>query len=151
KFGQIIRQYLPYPTPLSVHGTPDIMWSRQFDPLPQWHDHHIVQKKMKTIAAAADAIVSVRITGDPSKRHKPTIDDELSYEGDGDKHSEQDTIESHLGAFLGGGYGSTGLKTANKIGHYFWGAFDPNEHTSADNLKFLRETIDQNITFWQMS
>ncbi len=55
-----------------------------------------------------------------------------------------------LGAFLGGGYGSTGWKTGNKLGHYFWGAFDPEEHTAADNLAFLRKVVDDQVTFWRL-
>lgn len=75
----------------------------------------------------------------------------MSYQGRGDRHSEADTIEAHLGAFLGGGYGTTGFKTGEKTGHYFWGGFDPQEHTAADNLKWLREAIDAQITFWRMA
>jgi len=60
-------------------------------------------------------------------------------------------IESHLGAFLGGGYGTTGHKPASKQGHYFWGNFKVEEHLAADNLKWLREQINNNITFWKMS
>ncbi len=83
-------------------------------------------------------------------RQRPTINDELSYQGDGDQHSAADTLAAHLGAFLGGGYGSTGYKTRDKKGHYFWGGFDSKEYTAAVGLKFLRDVIDQNITFWKM-
>jgi hypothetical protein len=48
---------------------------------------------------------------------------------------------------LGGGYGTTGYKPGSKLGHYFWGKFDPAEHTAADNLGWLREIIDRDITF----
>jgi hypothetical protein len=84
-------------------------------------------------------------------RKMPTVNDELSYEGKGDKHTEHDTIESHLGAFLGGGYGTTGEKPGSKLGQYFKGCFNPAEHTSADNLKYLREIIDASVTFWKMA
>ena len=30
-----------------------------------------------------------------------------------------------LGAFLGSGYGTMGFKPGNKLGHHFWGKFDP--------------------------
>ncbi len=80
----------------------------------------------------------------------PVVNDELSYEGKGDQHSEQDTIESHLGAFLGGGYASTGEKPGSKLGQYFRGKFDPWEHASADNLAWLRQQIDDHISFWKM-
>jgi len=42
-------------------------------------------------------------------------------------------------------------KPASKQGHYFWGNFKAHEHRAADNLKWLRETIDDNITFWKMA
>ena len=89
--------------------------------------------------------------GGRGRREKPTINDELSYTGAGDRHSEGDTIESHLGAFLGGGSGTTGEKPASKQGQYFRGRFDPGEHKAADNLKWLRETIDSSIAFWKMA
>jgi len=155
RFGQIIRQALPYPTPLSVHASqhPDHgpreatqpAWATAFDTLPPWNDHQIIQRKLKTIPAAADANAR---TG--QRRSKPTINDELSYEGDGDGHSAADTIEAHLGAFLGGGYGSTGHKSGNKLGQYFWGKFDTAEHTAADSLGWLRKSIDAGIPFWRM-
>ena len=151
KFGQAIRHYLPYPTPLSVHASPPLVWAEAFDALPPWNDHQIVQLKLKQIAPAADVMVAAWKGGGNRPRNKPTINDELSYEGEGDRHSEADTVESHLGAFLGGGYASTGYKPGNKLGQYFWGNFDPAEHTSADNLKLLREVIDRNVTFWRMA
>ncbi len=162
-FGQVIQAFLPYPTPLSVHASSSPQggersdalrpaWSSKFDDLPIWNDHQIIQRKLKKIAPAADIGHRTWQNTDGKKpRSKPTINDELSYQGDGDKHEESDTIESHLGAFLGGGYGTTGFKTGNKTGHYFWGKFDPGEHTAADNLKWLRETIDAHVTFWKMA
>jgi hypothetical protein len=151
RFGQIIRQYLPYPTPLSVHTVPQTMWPVKFDELGPWNDHQIIQKKIRNLPDAADAIEYTWQNPDgKGPRNKPTINDELSYEGKGDKHSEQDTIEAHLGAFLGGGYGTTGEKPGNKLGQYFRGCFNPAEHKAADNLKYLREIIDGNVTFWKM-
>jgi uncharacterized protein DUF5060/uncharacterized protein DUF4038 len=152
RMGQTIRQYLPYPTPLSVHSTPRTLWARAFDDLPPWNNHHIIQKKMRKLSDSADTIQNVwRNEGGKGPRNKPTVNDELSYQGEGDRHSEGDTIESHLGAFIGGGYGTTGWKPGNKLGHYFYGGFNPDEHTAADNLKWLREVIDANITFWRMA
>jgi len=152
RFGRIINRFLPYQTPLSVHTVPRTLWPTKFDDLPPWNDHQIIQKKIRNLPDAADAIRQT--WGNPDgkgPRNKPTINDELSYEGKGDKHTEHDTIESHLGAFLGGGYGTTGEKPGSKLGQYFRGRFNPDEHTAADNLKFLRETIDANITFWRMA
>jgi hypothetical protein len=152
RFGSIIRTYLPYPTPLSVHIAGRTGWPGKFDELPAWNDHQIIQKKIRNLSDSADAIRQAwENPGGKGPRNKPTINDELSYEGHGDKHSELDTIESHLGAFLGGGYATTGEKPGNKLGQYFRGRFDPAEHTCADNLKYLREAIDGNVTFWRMS
>lgn len=78
------------------------------------------------------------------------IDDELAYEGAGDGWTEANVIESYLGKFLGGGYGSTGHKSACKIGQYFLGNFNATEYLSANNLKWMREKIDANVTFWKM-
>ena len=152
RFGRIVRRFLPYITPLSVHVTPSVLWSTKFDDLPPWNDHQIVQKKLRNLAEAADVIqFTWQNPKGKNPRNKPTINDELSYQGNGDRHSEGDTIESHLGAFLGGGYATTGEKPANKEGQYFRGNFDPSQHTAADNLKWLREVIDTHITFWRMS
>ena len=152
RFGRIIKQYLPYPTPLSVHTVPRTLWPVRFDELPAWNDHQIIQRKIRNLPDAADAIQHTWQSPDgKSPRNKPTVNDELSYEGKGDKHTEHDTIESHLGAFLGGGYGTTGEKPGSKLGQYFRGRFNPAEHTSADNLKYLREIIDAHITFWKMA
>lgn len=163
RFGQHLREYLPYETPLSVHASqyPDggnkedrnaPAWSARFDELPPWNDHQIIQRKIRTLAPAADIIqLTWKGGGGKGPRSKPTVNDELSYQGEGDKHTEADTLAAHLGAFLGGGYGSTGWKSGNKLGHYFWGKFDPKEHTAAEGLKFLRESIDKHVTFWQMA
>lgn len=152
RFGRIIKGFLPYETPLSVHTVPKTLWPRKFDELPEWNDHQIIQKKIRNLPDAADAIqVTWRNPKGKGPRNKPTINDELSYEGKGDKHTEGDTIESHLGAFLGGGYGTTGEKPGSKLGQYFRGRFNPNEHKAADNLKFMREVIDANIKFWKMA
>lgn len=150
-FGRAIRRWLPYPTPLSVHTVPQTLWPSAFDALPPWHDHQIIQKKLRTLGPSADAIQSVWQNPGGQPRRKPTVNDELSYQGHGDQHSQQDTIESHLGAFLGGGYGSTGYKSAQKLGQYFWGRFDPSEHSAAASLRWLRTVIDAQITFWQMA
>jgi hypothetical protein len=160
RLGAAMKSYLPYPTPLSVHASmhPDKgpkkpeepAWATRFDALPPWNDHQIIQRKLRTIATSADAIGRTWQPPGGSPRNKPTVNDELSYQGAGDKHSESDTLESHLGAFLGGGYASTGEKRGNKLGHYFWGKFVPEEHSAAEGLKFLRESIDANVTFWKM-
>ena len=152
RFGQVIRGYLPYPTPVSVHNTPRRGWAVAFDELPPWNDHQITQKKVKQIAPAADNIQQTWANAEGTgPRNKPTINDELSYQGAGDGHSEGDTIESHLGAFLGGGYGSSGEKPGDKLGQYFWGEFDAAEHSAVVHLGWLREAIDAHVTFWKMA
>ena len=153
RFGRIIQQFLPYETPLSVHASGHGRWSAAFDTLPDWNDHIIIQRKLRHLAPSADIIKKARRTPDDDlgPRRKPVINDELSYQGAGDEHDENDTIEAHLGAFLGGGYATTGYKTGSKVGHYFDGGFDPDEHTAADNLRWLRRQIDDRITFWKMA
>ncbi len=152
RFGQLLREVLPYPTPLSVHTVPNTRWPEEFDTLPPWNDHQVIQLKLRRLAPAAEVIQQVWSNRDGRRsRLKPTVNDELSYQGGGDRHTEGDTIEAHLGTFLGGGYGTTGFKPGNKLGHYFWGKFDPREHTAADNLGWLRRVIDAHITFWRMA
>ena len=144
-FGRILREHLPYPMPVSIHARPRD-WYRELNRQPAWHDHVIIQKKLKALNEAADWVSRNHAIGGGV----PVIDDELAYEGKGDGWSEADVIESHLGAFLGGGYGTTGHKPAAKQGHYFWGHFKAEEHHAADNLKWLREQIDTNIRFWKL-
>ena len=146
RFGRTLRRFLPYPTPLSVHASARD-WHAELKTTPSWNSHVIIQQKIKKLPIATDWIRRNHLIGD----NIPVIDDELAYEGAGDGWSEEDVIESHLGAFLGGGYGTTGHKPANKKGHYFWGAFDASEHLAADNLAWLRQTIDENIPFWRMA
>lgn len=152
RFGRIIGEFLPYPTPVSVHASPGPLWPRAFDELPPWSSHQIIQRKLRELHTSADVIEGIwRNPEGKGPRTRPTINDELSYQGEGDKHSEGDTIESHLGAFLGGGYGTSGYKSGNKLGHYFWGKFDVSEHTAAPHLQWLREVIDREVTFWRMT
>jgi len=145
RFGGTMRQFLPYPTPMSIHARPRD-WYTELNATPPWHDHVIIQQKIKKLPVAANWVARNHAIGG----RVPVIDDELAYEGAGDGWSEEDVIEAHLGAFLGGGYGTTGHKPANKQGHYFWGHFQASEHRGADNLAWLRRMIDEDITFWRM-
>jgi len=146
RFGRTLRGFLPYPTPMSVHASARD-WYAELNTTPPWNDHVIIQQKLKKLPEAADWVARNHLIGG----HRPVIDDELAYEGAGDGWSEEDVIEAHLGAFLGGGYGTTGHKPANKKGHYFWGSFKASEHLAADNLGWLRKVIDENVTFWRMA
>ena len=143
--GTALRKLLPYPTPISVHGRP-ADWTRSLNTQPPWHDHVILQGKIRTLDPSADFIARNVARGG----NCPVVNDELGYEGRGDRFSRDDVIEGHLGAFLGGGYGTTGWKPASKKGHYFWGAFKPAEHTAAAHLAWLRKAIDEHVTFWKM-
>ena len=145
RLGRIMRQALPYPTPISVHASARD-WHMELNTTPPWNDHVIIQRKIKKLPIAADWLARNHVLGGQI----PAIDDELAYEGAGDGWSEEDVIESHLGAFLGGGYGTTGHKPGNKKGHYFWGNFKASEHRVVDNLGWLRQVIDENVTFWRM-
>ncbi len=145
RFGTAMRQCLPYPAPMSIHARPRD-WYEELN-AGRWRDHVILQQKLKHLAVSADWIARNYTLGG----RVPVINDELAYEGAGDGWSEADVIAAHAGAFLGGGYGTTGHKPANKQGHYFWGNFKAEEHLAADNLQWLREQIDRDIPFWKMS
>lgn len=149
--AKIIRSFMAYPNPLSVHSSSNKVngvWPVSLNTNPAWNSHVINQKKIRNISSAADYIKASYINGGADK---PGIDDELGYEGAGDKFSEADVIEGHLGAFIGGGYGSTSHKSGNKLGQYFGGNFNAEIHSASDNLLWLRENIDQNIHYWKMA
>lgn len=144
--GKTLRQVLPYPTPVSVHSNTG-PWPADLNTQPPWNDHVIIQHKLKKIARAADAVAEGYALGGACM---PVVNDELAYEGAGDGFSTEDVVEGFLGAFLGGGYGSTGCKPSNKKGQYFWGRFNAKEHAAAVPLGWLRKTIAARITFWKM-
>jgi hypothetical protein len=141
--GETLRRHLPFANPVSVHSNTG-NWNTDLN--GDWHDHTIIQWKLKTIAGAADAAARNIERGGG----KPVVNDENAYEGDGDRFSEGDTIEGCLGTFLGGGYPTTGEKYGNKLGQYFWGGFDPQRHKASDNLKVLRWYADEHTSFWRM-
>ncbi len=144
-FGETLRRYLPYPTPVSVHSTSRELWNPALN--GDWCDHATIQKKLKDLSDSANYIARA-FAAFPGH---PVINDENSYQGRGDGHSEADTIEAIFGSFMGGGYATTGEKPKNKQGQYFHGHFDPKQHSAADNLKFLVDYINANITFWQLA
>lgn len=144
-FGQIIKQYLPYPTPLSVHPNTGTGWQTGLNTTPMWADHKIIQSKDKTLASGAGPITS---NYNVTPANMPVFNDETGYEGAGDNFSEADIIEGHMGVLSGGGYPCTGYKPIPKEGQYFQGGFNATEHAACDNLKYMREVIDANMTFW---
>jgi hypothetical protein len=147
-FGNILQSYLPYTTPVSVHQGDNSVWSSTLNSTPSWNDHAEFQNKIRDLSDAADRFNDSFIN---AGSNKPVVDDELGYQGSGDGFSEADIIEGQLGAFIGGGYGTTGFKNVAKNDQYFWGHFDASTHTASDNLAWLRQRIDQNVSFWKMS
>ena len=146
KFGYAMQELLTYENPLSVHSNQG-NWSEGLNSMIAWNDHIIIQNKIKKLHSAADyTLLNYWIGGG----NKPVVNDELAYQGAGDGWSEEDVIEAHLGAFLGGGYGSTGYKSGYKLGHYFAGNFSAEEHSAADNLQWLSQVINENISFWHL-
>jgi len=147
KYGYILQKYLPYPTPVSVHINQQD-WIPDLNRIRPWNDHICVQNKLKTLQASADfSRLNYWIGGGD----KPVINDELAYEGAGDGWLENDVIEAFLGAFLGGSYASSGHKTGSKLGHYFIGNVHMNDHKAADNLAWMKSTIEEHIDFWKMT
>lgn len=144
--GVQMRAFMPYPTPLSVHANQHD-WYPELNTTPGWNDHVIVQYKLRTLPEACDLALHNFYMGGGNM---PVVNDELAYQGKGDKWSEADVVEAFLGAFMGGAYASTAYKSGSKLGNYFEGDFDAEEHTAADNLRWMREKIERNVTFWRM-
>lgn len=142
--GTALKNSLAYPVPLSVHGKPGD-WHPELT--GDWFDHLILQRKTTRLHSSFNFMMENQRPGDPM----PLINDEVSYQGAGDGHSELDSLEAIVGAFVGGGYSSTGYKPGQAEGQYVWGEFDAGEHTAADNLLWLRNHIDQHIEFWNMT
>jgi len=147
--GNLMRSYLAYPVPISTHATRG--WDSALN--GTWHDHTIRQGKLPShlanLGACADAILSDYNAGGG----KPGINDENSY--DPNESTEIDTLEGILGSFAGGGYGTTGHKTASKQGGYFWGFHTQGQiwtvHPSLDNLGWMRARIEQYLSFWNLA
>jgi hypothetical protein len=141
--GAALRSFLPHATPISVHGAP-ARWNPALS--GAWHDHVIIQHKLKKLGEAADSAARNFEAGGG----KPVVNDENAYQGAGDKFSEADTVEGCFGTFLGGAYASTGEKYGNKLGQYFWGGFDAEAHSAAPRLGYLRDYVDRSVRFWAM-
>lgn len=145
-FGRKMAALRPYPTPLSVHANQQD-WDPQLNTVSNWNDHAIIQNKLKRVDMAADV---TELNYWKAGGLMPVINDELAYEGAGDNWSEDEVLMAFLGTFLGGGYGSTGDKPGRKLGSYFAGNFSAESHRSSDNLRWLRQVIEEEIGFWDM-
>jgi len=141
--GSYLRSCLAYPAPISVHGSPR-RWRPELN--GSWHDHVIIQYKVKRLPQAADAVLESFSLGGK----KPVVNDENGYQGKGDGFALGDVVEGCLGTFLGGGYPTTGEKFASKKGQYFWGGFDPEKHSATKHLAFLRRFLEANVAFWRL-
>ncbi len=146
QLGGIMRRFLAYPTPLSVHGDSG-NWNTSLNSRPIWSDHAITQLKNYTLDGQARHL---RRNFAFAGSNQPVFNDEAAYEGMGDRVTKSQAITAILGVFAGGGYASTGYKNAKPKGQYFWGNFNADEHTSANNLRWLRQKIDQ-LPFWRLS
>ena len=142
--GEYLRSILAYPIPISTHGLGS--WNPALN--GTWNTHSITQGRFGTIAAAADAMQADLA----SNAGKPALNDEIGY--DPGETPTGDVLEGIVGAFAGGGYATTGHKTGSKTGGYFWGhaalAESISVHPSSDNLGFLRDKIDQHLSFWNL-
>ena len=141
--GETLRAALAEPRPIAVHSNSG-SWDTQLN--GDWHDHVIIQWKLKTLARAADAAARNHDRGG----RKPVCNDENAYEGKGDRFSLEDTVEGCFGTFLGAGYPTTGEKPGSKLGQYFWGGFDATAHTASRHLGYLRRYVEKSVEFWRM-
>lgn len=146
RIGETLRRYLPYPTPLSTHARSG-SWDSALN--GDWNTHAIRQGKFTELGESADAIVEDYRLSDG----KPVINDEAGY--DPGESTTPDVMESMLGTFLGGGYGTTGHKTGSKTGGYFWGHRAVGEtlaeHPSIPLLGFMKRAIEANLEFGRLS
>lgn len=137
--GARLRALLPYPSPISTHGT------GAWDPALNgaWATHSIRQLKADSLRQAATAM----IRDHASNGGKPTVNDENGY--DPGEATTAEVVEGITGTFLGGGYGTTGHKAASKEGGYFWGHAALGQtiaqHPSAAPLGFLRTRVDRHV------
>ena len=141
-FGRTMRGLLPYPTPLSAHAKPRD-WYTELNTNPPWHDHVIIQKKIKKLPTAADWISRNHALGATSPSSTMSSPTKVPVTVGVKPTSSNPTLAPSWAE-------GTALP-ANKKGHYFFGNFKASEHHAADNLLWLRETIDEHVTFWRMA
>ncbi|MCP5094640.1 MAG: DUF5060 domain-containing protein, partial [Chloroflexi bacterium] len=144
--GTELQSYLSLPIPVSTHGLSGT-WESVLN--GNWHDHSIRQGRIHDMSDAANAtIADYNANG-----NKPAVNDESGY--DPSSESVADVVEGITGSFIGGGYGTTGNKTASKQGPYFWGhaAIGGNisDHQSIPSLGYLRDKVNEHIPFWEMT
>lgn len=141
--GRQLQDMLPYPTPLTVHVN---AWERGLNSDPPWYTHMAPWSKETTIAAAADDVIEQRRRG----ARLPIVNDEQSYQGEGDGHSEEDNVAAHVGALVGGAYASGGEKPGWGRGQYRNGDFDADTHSAADNLAWVAGQVNEHVQFWRL-
>lgn len=147
EIGTRLRSYLPYPTPLSVIST--MNWNSGLN--GPWCTHVCIQGKVFGLNDSKDAIVSNRQKGGGI----PCNNDDNGPNGfqneDKGITAEVET-ERILGCFLGAGYSGTGHEISGPgySGPFWTGGFDVTQHTCSRNLKYMRETIDSVVMFWEM-
>ncbi len=150
EIGEQLRQWLPYPTPLSTHGTGSAEWDSDLN--GDWCTHSIRQGKhpehLRNLAVCSQAMIE-----DHNRNgSKPTVNDENAY--DPNESTTLEALQAILGTFGGGGYGTVGHKLASKQGAYFWGysaaGITADKHPSASHLTFLRDKINAYVHFWEM-
>jgi hypothetical protein len=141
--GTEMDGYLPYPTPISTHGTGG--WNSGLN--GSWCTHAILQGKISDLTTAADRIVS----NVSSIGGKPAVNDENGYQGEAPTSNKATTIEGLFGSFMGGGYGTTGEKFASKQGQYFWGNYSTASHSAAPCLGYVAAYITNNVNFRNLS
>jgi len=159
EMGKAMRALLPYPTPLSVHD-----WHGPWNHGKKgeqgvngaWCTHSIRQGKMPKHPETSDMYLCAdgMMQDYSNNQGKPTVNDENGYYGE--EASAEDIAEGVLGTFVGGGYGTTGYRTRDMTqGPYYWGfaaaKTDIAAHPVVHMLRFLRQTVDQHVSFWEMT
>ncbi len=159
EIGTTLRSLLPYPTPLSIHDWHG-PWNRGRSGMTgingDWCTHSIRQGKMPKHPEVSDMhLCADGIMQDYANNlGKPTMNDENGYYGE--EATAEDVIEGVLGTFIGGGYGTTGYRTTGIMkGPYYWGfainAENISDHPVVHMLGYLREKVDANVRFWEMT
>jgi len=154
RFGLQSGQY-PHPTEkpwLDDDGRPTDDGNYSHRPNPRWF-HQRVDLAVRT-AFEHDLIADLILAGPDTPESRTTL---KAKHNAGDATPYLRYIAARYGSFpnvwlcLCNEYDIKNPKHGQKLGQYFWGCFDAGKHTAADNLGWLRETIDREITFWKLA